>query len=404
MLKKYKYDYQSLLIPDELYIEDFENAKADDAIKFSDWFFAQTKDRIEVLQNYINKSNYIFSLDYTDKSLIKLWTWFEDNLELVEKTDKELQNEKESTPQVYWKFIQNKRISPLMVEIAIDISYYFADMLLKKHSNLHTDCIIKPKWKENLKKPVISGFFMDITIYPVELIMESAKRSVEKKNSYRLKMLYDKYAGLACNPFEIKYNSNYPYWTITPYYRNSELLDFSQASKKTAETFFNEYVSKSNERIDCLFEFVKRNNVSVKKDFTPKSLIPLWELVKNNIIIKQLSDNEILEKSLSLAPWFRDEKHITKTIIDESSSQLLIDLSYYYAEVVIRNYNGAKWSYFTNSRSYIDVNQPLISISDTNYRFRPYLMLLKFAMNSDDKNTLYNAFLKIDKLIIEYSD
>lgn len=404
MLKKYKNDYQSLLIPDELYIEDFENAKADDAIKFSDWFFAQTKDRIEVLQNYINKSNDIFSLDYTDKSLIKLWTWFEDNLELVEKTDKELQNEKESTPQVYWKFIQNKRISPLMVEIAIDISYYFADMLLKKHSNLHTDCIIKPKWKENLKKPVISGFFMDITIYPVELIMESAKRSVEKKNSYRLKMLYDKYAGLACNPFEIKYNSNYPYWTITPYYRNSELLDFSQASKKTAETFFNEYVSKSNERIDCLFEFVKRNNVSVKKDFTPKSLILLWELVKNNIIIKQLSDNEILEKSLNLAPWFRDEKHITKTIIDESSSQLLIDLSYYYAEVVIRNYNGAKWSYFTNSRSYIDVNQPLISISDTNYRFRPYLMLLKFAMNLDDKNTLYNAFLKIDKLIIEYSD
>ena len=405
MLKKYKkYDYQSLLIPDELYIDDFENAKADDAIKFSDWFFAQTKDRIEVLQNYINKSNDIFSLDYTDKSLIKLWTWFEDNLELVEKTDIELQNEKESTPQVYWEFIQNKRISPLMVEIAIDISYYFADMLLKNHSDLHTDCIIKPKWKENLKKPVISGFFMDITIYPVELIMESAKRSVEKKNSYRLKMLYDKYAGLACNPFEIKYNSNYPYWAITPYYRNSELLDFSQASKKTAETFFNEYVSKSNERIDCLFEFVKRNNVSVKKDFTPKSLIPLWELVKNNIIIKQLSDNEILEKSLNLAPWFRDEKHITKTIIDESSSQLLIDLSYYYAEVVIRNYNGAKWSYFTNSRLYIDVNQPLISISDTNYRFRPYLMLLKFAMNSEDKNTLYNAFLKIDKLIIEYSD
>lgn len=405
MLKKYKkYDYQSLLIPDELYIEDFENAKADDAIKFSDWSFAQTKDRIEILQNYINKSNDIFSLDYTDKSLIKLWTWFEDNLELVEKTNEELQNEKESTPQVYWKFIQNKRISPLMVEIAIDVSYYFADMLLKNHSDLHTDCIIKPKWKENLKKPVISGFFMDITIYPIELIMESAKRSVEKKNPLRLKMIYDRYSDLASNPFKMKYDNNYSFWLISPYFRHSELLDFSQASKKTAEEFFYTYIGKSNERIDCLFEFVKRNNVSVKKDFTPKSLILLWELVKNNIIIKQLSDNEILEKSLNLAPWFRDEKHITNTIIDESSSQLLIDLSYYYAEVVIRNYNGAKWSYFTNGRSYIDVNQPLISISDTNYRFRPYLMLLKFAMNSDDKNTLYNAFLKIDKLIIEYSD
>lgn len=76
-----KVDYQSLLIPDELYIEDFENAKADDAIQFANWYFAQIEDRIKVLQNYINKSNDIFSLDYTDKSLIKLWTWFEDNLD-----------------------------------------------------------------------------------------------------------------------------------------------------------------------------------------------------------------------------------------------------------------------------------------------------------------------------------
>lgn len=398
-----KVDYQSLLIPDELYIEDFENAKADDAIQFADWYFAQIEERIEVLQNYINKSNDIFSLDYTDKSLIKLWTWFEDNLELVKKTDKELEHEKEYTPQVYWKFIQSNRISPLMVKIAIDISYYFADMLLKKHCNLHSDCITKPKWKNNLKKPVISGFFMDMTIYPIELIMECAKRSAEKKNPFRLKMLYDKYSDLACNPFEIKYDSNYPYWTIAPYYRNSELLDFSQATKKTAETFFNNYVNQSSERIDYLFKFVQRNNIPVKKDFTPQSLIPLWELVKKNIIIKPLSANEILEKNLDLAPWFRNKNYTSTTVIDESSSQLLIDLSYYYAEVVIKNYNGAKWSYFTNGRSYIDVNQPLISISNTNYRFRPYLTLFKIAMSSDDKNTLYNEFLKINELMIEYS-
>ena len=398
-----KTDYQSLLIPDELYIEDFENAKADDAIQFADWYFAQIEERIKILQDYISKSNNILSLDYTDKSLIKLWAWFEDNLELVKKTDKELEYEKECIPQVYWKFIQSDRISPLMVEIAIDISYYFTDMLLKKHSNLHLDCITKPKWKNNLKKPVISGFFMDMTFCPIELIMECAKRSAEKKNSFRLKMLYDKYSDLACNPFEIKYDNNYPYWTIAPYYRNSELLDFSQATKKTVETFFNNYVSKSSERIDCLFKFVQRNNVPVKKDFMPQSLIPLWDLVRKNISIKPLSANEILEKNLDLAPWFRNKNDTAKTIIDESSSQLLIDLSYYYAEVVIKNYNGAKWSYFTNGRSYIDVNQPLISISNTNYRFRPYLMLFKIAMNLDDENALYNAFLQINDLMIEYS-
>ena len=125
--------------------------------------------------------------------------------------------------------------------------------------------------------------------------------------------------------------------------------------------------------------------------------------MKKIIIIKPLSANEILEKNLDLAPWFRNKNYTSTTVIDESSSQLLIDLSYYYAEVVIKNYNGAKWSYFTNGRSYIDVNQPLISISNTNYRFRPYLTLFKIAMSSDDKNTLYNEFLKINELMIEYS-
>lgn len=45
----------------------------------------------------------------------------------------------------------------------------------------------------------------------------------------------------------------------------------------------------------------------------------------------------------------------------------------------------------------MDVNQPLILIPDINYRFRPYSMLFKITNNLDDKNALYNAFLKIGK-------
>ena len=398
MLKKdKKTSYKSLIIPNEIYIDNFENAKSDDAIKFSDWFFAQTKDRIEVLQNYINKSNDIFSLDYTDKSLIKLWTWFEDNLELVEKTDKELQNEKESTPQVYWKFIQNKRISPLMVEIAIDISYYFADMLLKKHSDLHTDCIIKPKWKENLKKPVISGFFMDITIYPIELIMESAKRSVEKKNPLRLKMIYDRYSDLASNPFKMKYDNNYSFWLISPYFRHSELLDFSQASKKTAEEFFYTYIGKSNERIAVLFNHIENDGIKIKKDFSPESLIFLWDWARKKITKRKLSSNEICEKELDYAPWFRNADYIPKTVISEFSCQLLIDLSYYYAEVLLKNYKNAQWSYFTNNKSYIDVNRPTISVGK--HRIMPQCVTFEITTNLDDRNALYDAFIQVKKFI-----
>ena len=397
MSKSRQEQYNSLVIPDELYIEDFKNAKVEDAFQFAEWYFAQTKDRINVLKDYISQNNSNLILDYTDESLIKLWNWFEDNLEMVKKDNEEIEYEKEQIPQVFWSYIQNDRISHLMIEIAIDISYYFVDMLLNKHSNLKTDCITKPNWKNNLKKPVISGFFMDITFEPIQELVECARRSGEKKNPYRLKMLYDKYSDLSCNPFEIKYNDDYPYWTITPYYRNSELLDFSQASKKTAENFFHNYVNKSSERIDYLFKFIQKNDVSVKKDFTPQSLIPLWDFIRKNINIKPLSDSEILEKNLNLAPWLRNKNNIKKTVIDESSSQLLIDLSYYYAEVVIRNYNGAQWSYFTNGRCYMDVNQPLILIPDINYRFRPYLMLFKITHNLDDKNALYNAFLKIGK-------
>lgn len=331
-----KKSYNSLIIPDEKYVEDFNTADPEKAKEFSEWYFAQTKDRIAVLQNYIKKTHGRVNMDYSEDSLVRLWNWFEENLEMVDKTFEELEYEKRQTPEAFWKCISPKRISPLMIEIAIDISYYFVDMLLCNFPNLRTDCITKPKWKENLKMPVVAGFFMDNTIYPIGLIVKCAKRSGEEKNPYRLKLLYDKYADFARNPFELKCDAYYPYWTIAPCFEFDELYECSQASVKTTKTFFNDYVAQSNERIKTLFEHIESDNVHIDIDFTPESLIPLWDWAYKKIRFRRISKAEEIEKKLNLAPWFRNSDYFHKEVIDEPSCQLLIDLSYYYAQVVIK--------------------------------------------------------------------
>ena len=58
MSKSRQEQYNSLVIPDELYIEDFKNAKVEDAFQFAEWYFAQTKDRINVLKDYISPVSY----------------------------------------------------------------------------------------------------------------------------------------------------------------------------------------------------------------------------------------------------------------------------------------------------------------------------------------------------------
>lgn len=396
MLKKYKKaPYKSLVIPDEIYIDNFENETAEKAILFSNWYFSQTEMRINVLQEYIYETGYKFNLDYSYESLVNLWSWFEGNLKLIDKTEKEIEDEKSCTPKIYWKYICKQKITHAMVEIAIDISYYFINMLFKNHSNLHPDCIVKPKWKKNLKKPIVSGFFMDISFYPVELILECSNRSVEKKNPLRLKMIYDKYSDLASNPFKMKYDNNHSFWLISPYFRYPELLDFSQASKKTAEEFFNAYISKTDERITALFEFIEADGIKINNDYSPESLVFLWDWARKKITQRNLSSNEICEKELDYAPWFRNSDYIPKTVVSEFSCQLLIDISYYYAKVLLKNCKNSQWSYFTDKRSYIDVNRPIISIGK--YRIMPQSVTFEIAANLDDKNALYDAFLQAKK-------
>ncbi len=398
MLKKdKKTSYKPLIIPNEIYIDNFENVADEKAILFSKWYFSQTETRVNVLQEYIYETGYEIKLDYSYESLVKLWSWFEDNLKIINITEKELECKKSCTPKVYWNYIQKQKMTHTMVEIAIDISYYFINMLFKNHSNLHPDCIVKPKWKKNLKKPIVSGFFMDVSFYPVELILDCSSRSVEKKNPLRLKMIYDRYSDLASNPFKMKYDNNYSFWLISPYFRYPELLDFSQASKKTAEEFFYTYIGKSNERIAVLFNHIENDGIKIKKDFSPESLIFLWDWARKKITKRKLSSNEICEKELDYAPWFRNADYIPKTVISEFSCQLLIDLSYYYAEVLLKNYKNAQWSYFTNNKSYIDVNRPTISVGK--YRIMPQCVTFEITTNLDDRNALYDAFIQVKKFI-----
>lgn len=400
-----KENYNHLDIPDDVFIEDFTNASSEDAIKFSEWYFAQTQKRISTLQEYIIITKGNFKLDYTDESLITLWSWFESNLEIVDKTETELEYEKSRTSPIYWDKIITKRISHLMIEIAIDISYYFVDMLLNNFPKLHTDCITKPKWKNNLKKPVISGFFMDITLYPIELLIECAQRSIKAKNPCRLKMTYDKYATFACNPFEINNDNDYPYWRIAPYLETGK-LDFSNANKKTADKFYNEYIKLADDRLNALFNKINVKNVIIKRDYTPESLIPLCDWLLENLKYRELTKNEIIENNIDLGPQYRNNNcsQNLDLILTNSSVQLLIDASFYFAEVILRNIKDSYWSYFTNGKNDVDVNQPVImNSSNKNIAISPIRPFFNASYHFSrthikDSTYIYDAYISLSNI------
>ena len=60
--------------------------------QYFDWFLTQIDTRIEILQNYIDKTSTKKNvLDKSPESLIDLWEWFEDKIVEEKMTDEEIE-------------------------------------------------------------------------------------------------------------------------------------------------------------------------------------------------------------------------------------------------------------------------------------------------------------------------
>lgn len=161
--------------------------------QYFQWFMTEKISRIEQLQNYINKtSTSKILLEKTPESLIPLWSWFEDRIEFVDKTDEEIEKMLTGKSKREQHLIKDctSKMSLLTMALLEDISIYFAETLISNNSSIHWGYRRKPKILDGVNQPILLGFEGDLSVNQRTLVSVCIHRSARQRND---KELYETY-------------------------------------------------------------------------------------------------------------------------------------------------------------------------------------------------------------------
>ena len=130
-------------------------------------------------------------------------------------------------------------------------------------------------------------------------------------------------------------------------------------SKKEAQTYFEWYIGKIDERIEYL-QAVSH----VTLDYSPESLIPIWGWFLRNAKFEKTPEIRLDELRAQLKAH---NNSFIESIIAESQYQLTLETEYmlqdiakYLGQVFIKNYDSVHWGYYTTPKTDAFVNCPLI--------------------------------------------
>lgn len=134
---------------------------------------------------------------------------------------------------------------------------------------------------------------------------------------------------------------------------------FDELSKKQADSFYKWYVGQISHRIDVLKKYVHIEEKEIAFDFSPESLIPLWEWFEQKIVIEEKTEEELKKEYERYPDWMHDE--ISKTKIAMETLDIGMDIAIYFAEVIRKQYpEKIYWGYFTKPKNQMYVNQPVL--------------------------------------------
>lgn len=134
---------------------------------------------------------------------------------------------------------------------------------------------------------------------------------------------------------------------------------FDELSKKQADIFYKWYVGQISHRIDVLKKYVHSEEKEIAFDFSPESLIPLWEWFEQKIVIEKKTEEELKNEYDRYPDWMYDE--ISKTKISMETLDIGMDIAIYFAEVIRKQYpEKIYWGYFTKPKNQMYVNQPVL--------------------------------------------
>lgn len=163
--------------------------------QYFDWFLTQIDTRIEILQNYIDKtSTKKIVLDKSPESLIDLWEWFEDKIVEEKMTDEEIEKMLAGKNRFERDVLKdtNTKLSTLTLALALDISTYFGETMIHNNPVIYWEYETKPKMLIGVNQPTLLGFeHGKLSLDQRNAVMVCIRRSNRNKNKMELYEMYE---------------------------------------------------------------------------------------------------------------------------------------------------------------------------------------------------------------------
>lgn len=162
------------------------------------WYIKEIPSRMKLLQNTFSEMSGIAKeeLDYSPESLIKLWQWYVNNVEIEEKSEEIKNNEREQYPQWIQANLSDKKISIGWMAVAMDIAIYFSECFIKEHSAIEWSFVSKPKNLAYINKPVLVGFKGGLDLDSTNVVRVLTSKIVDgEKESNALLKIYKNWSG-----------------------------------------------------------------------------------------------------------------------------------------------------------------------------------------------------------------
>lgn len=131
-------------------------------------------------------------LDKSPESLIPLWGWFEEQIEWVEKSEKEIHDEIQEKPNWMREIIlqSTKKMTILTMALANDIAKYFGETIVHNNPNIRWGYLLKPAKLDGVKQPILLGFKGDVSMNPRGIVHVCILKSSRQKNKMKLNETY----------------------------------------------------------------------------------------------------------------------------------------------------------------------------------------------------------------------
>ena len=182
--------YNGMTPPFELI--SFEDMKKKQAEQYFVWYIDTIEQRIQNLEKYINLTGTRMVLDKTPNSLIELWDWFSNHIEVCTKDEQELMLELTMRPDWINAHIMSDRrkLSLNTIMIAVDISAYFGEVFIKNNPNIYWGYLSKPKKLHGVNRPRLLGFAGDMSVYPYGRVEMCIWKTIETVDNMHLFNMY----------------------------------------------------------------------------------------------------------------------------------------------------------------------------------------------------------------------